>query len=144
MNTVNTNDIDADYLHRLMRHFSAPISGGSENVLLFALFDKTAQRFAPPTPAYNPYIVVRSVAQIISSTPSSPIALYPDDFVLHCIGSYNEVTGVISAFSPPFSGSNPTRIGSVRELITLITPADLIDFMRSAVSHSDSPASSAV
>lgn len=139
------SSIDIAKLHSLFRDCSAPIANGAERTFLFAIYDVRAQRYAPPTPAYNPYIIIRSIAQVIRQNSNAPLALYPDDFILYCVGSYNEVTGLVGRLdhvslldtSPPQVGPSALRLGSIRDLIMFIEPSEVLDFMRSALAHSE-------
>lgn len=131
---------DREIILSQLRRYTVDLVGGLENSFIFAIYDRLAQRFAPPTTAYSGFIIIRELAAMIKRNPNLPIATNPDDFSLVCIGRYNELTGVISGRDEddPISG----RIGTIRDLLEVVKPADVTDFLRSALSHAEEPASS--
>ena len=62
---------------------------------LYSIKD-TKGAFGAPFLAQNDALAVRSVKTYINGQKGSPEALYPEDFELWCIGSFDDYTGILA------------------------------------------------
>jgi len=70
---------------------------------IFAVYDKKVEVFLAPFFAKHMVEAIRSITQVAKDQKTS-IGLYPNDYSLHQIGSFNEETGEIDANKSPKTG----------------------------------------
>lgn len=66
---------------------------------IYSIYDRKAQAFNTPMFMQNDPVAIRSVQNALR-TPDHQFGFSPEDYVLYCIGYYNEQTGVIEAIEP--------------------------------------------
>lgn len=59
---------------------------------LYSIFDKTTQLYEPPFVDINNGSALRRIQDLMMSNPQSPYAKFPNDFILMCVGTWNEET----------------------------------------------------
>lgn len=64
---------------------------------LYAIYDVKSGSYTPPFVAANEHDAARQMAMAIMSSPTIPPAIYPEDFYLVQLGSWDDVSGVISS-----------------------------------------------
>lgn len=62
---------------------------------LYSIKD-TKGAFMVPFVNQNDSLAVREVKTIVNGQKGSPVTLYPEDFELWCIGTFDEVTGIVA------------------------------------------------
>ena len=117
-------DLTKSQVRDNLRRYQVCIADGADCQILFAVYDLRSGQYAPPTPSYSALVIARGLAEVVRGNPSSPVALYPGDFILYCVGRYNTTTGFVT-------GADSACIGSVRDIVELTTPDDLAAFLNS-------------
>lgn len=64
---------------------------------LYSIYDVKASSYAPPFVAANEADASRQIAMALMASPSIPPSMYPEDFYLVYLGSWDEVTGEIKS-----------------------------------------------
>lgn len=64
---------------------------------LYASYDRAAGIYSSPICCVNDYVAMRQFKQYVSTGEASYCA---PDLDLYCLGSYNELSGVIEPFAP--------------------------------------------
>ena len=60
---------------------------------LYSIFDDVTKLFDPPFVDVNHGSALRRIQDLIQSNPQSTYAKFPDNYILHCLGTWNEETG---------------------------------------------------
>lgn len=94
-------------------------------VLLFSIYDTKAKEYGVPSTASSASILVASIMGLIKDQPSSPFAIRPADFTLHCVGSWSPTYGLV------YTERGNTYVGHLHELIEHLTPDDLAAMLAS-------------
>lgn len=64
---------------------------------LFSIFDVKASSYAPPFVAANEVDASRQIAMALMASPSIPPSMFPEDFFLVELGTWDEVSGEIKS-----------------------------------------------
>lgn len=64
---------------------------------IYAIYDVKAGYYTPPFVANNDQDAMRQIAITLMTSPTIPPAMYPEDYYLHQIAKWNEVTGDIAS-----------------------------------------------
>lgn len=65
----------------------------------YSIFDNKALTFNPPFFQHNDAVARRMLSELAVDL-NTQIGRHPGDFVLYCIGTYNDQTGELSPISP--------------------------------------------
>lgn len=69
---------------------------------LYSIFDTKANKYGPIISFENDNTAIRSFMEmLISGDKNSMLALYPTDYLLFCVGSFNQDTGLVEPVSAP-------------------------------------------
>lgn len=66
---------------------------------IYSIYDRKAQAFNTPMFMQNDPVAIRSVQNALR-TPDHQFGFTPEDYVLYCIGYYNETNGQIEPIEP--------------------------------------------
>jgi len=66
---------------------------------VFSVRDSKGELFAAPFCMSNVALAIRKVSEFVNN-PGSELSKYPGDFTLYHIGTFDEVSGVLTALSP--------------------------------------------
>ncbi len=72
-------------------------------IKLFSIYDQKAKAFMRPFPAQAEGVAARDFATEVNNptSPDSNLHLHPEDFSLHYLGEFDELTGTVTPVSPP-------------------------------------------
>lgn len=65
----------------------------------FSIYDRKALSYGPPFFAATDGAAIRSLTDLVGD-PNTTVGRHPGDFVLYCIGSYDDSKGLMEALSP--------------------------------------------
>jgi hypothetical protein len=69
-------------------------------VNIYSVFDHAAKAFVKPFFVHNDGLAIRAFQDNVNAQDDNNIAKHPDQFVLYCLGVYDDVTGVINSCDP--------------------------------------------
>lgn len=69
---------------------------------VFSVFDSKAGSFSTPFFSVNKAVALRDFGQAVNDQ-KSQLFLYPEDYILFELGSFDDSTGVISSHSTPIN-----------------------------------------
>lgn len=81
---------------------------------IISIFDKGAGYYGTPVFAPSAYAALRSVKDLLSD-PKSTLSLYPDDFHVYEVGSFDDSLGLITPHPHPVS------LSSIREMLPTVS-----------------------
>lgn len=67
---------------------------------LFTVYDEKVNSYGSPFVASSDGEASRMLSDAIDD-PNSLIARHPEDFSLYCVGEYNELSGIVTAYDAP-------------------------------------------
>lgn len=71
---------------------------------VYAIYDVKSGMYGPAMTFVNDSTAIRSFQEMLTSQdPNSLLSLYPADYILFCLGSYNQQTGFIEALPAPMN-----------------------------------------
>mgnify|MGYP001463066401 CR=1 FL=1 len=76
----------------------------------YAVFDEKAEVFSSPFLEISDGTAIRAIQDIVINNKDHVFAKHPSDFSLHCLGDFDETTGVITG------QPEPTKIIEVEKL----------------------------
>lgn len=69
---------------------------------LYSIFDTKANKYGPIISFENDNTAIRSFMEmLISGDRNSLLALYPTDYLLFCVGTYDQDTGIVNSIPAP-------------------------------------------
>lgn len=69
---------------------------------LYSIFDVKASKYGPIISFQNDNTAIRSFMEmLISGDKNSLLALYPTDYLLYCVGSFDQDTGLVTSLPAP-------------------------------------------
>lgn len=83
--------------------------------MMYSFYDEKACFFLPPVVIENFASLSRSLRSAASENMDAPFVRYPSDFVIYEVGSFDELTGVVSGVSPP------TRVATMAEVLAQLS-----------------------
>lgn len=66
---------------------------------LFSVYDTKAAVFSNPFTSVNKFTAIRDFQNAVND-PQSNISQYPDDYILYELGSFDDITGEVTASTP--------------------------------------------
>lgn len=65
----------------------------------YSIFDRKALQYHPPFYASTDGQAVRNFSDL-ANDPNTTVGRHPSDYVLYCVGCYNDANGFLEPFSP--------------------------------------------
>lgn len=65
---------------------------------LYSFLDTKAGVFTPPIPAFNDAVISRTAALEVAAGNGTPLATFPNDFVIYQVGEWDDASGAFSSF----------------------------------------------
>lgn len=80
-------------------------------IRMYSLFDRKMREFGAVVLAPTDEACKRALVEGFRGARNSTMALYPEDFDLHCVGTFDELTGKVTA------ADDPTFLSTLEELV---------------------------